>query len=76
MEQIEQTENELLTVNEVAEVLRCDATTVRRWIEQGTLEALALPHLNERKIYRVRREELDKILNPEHAKKHNHHVTK
>ena len=53
---------ELLTVHEVAEVLRVDDTTVRRWIKNGVLEAVRLPHLNKRESYRVRQATLDKLL--------------
>jgi excisionase family DNA binding protein len=55
--------SELLTVHEVAEVLRCDDTTIRRWIKAGVLEAVTLPHLNKRQAYRVKRETLNKVLN-------------
>lgn len=59
--------SELLTVNEVARTLRVDDTTVRRWIKQGALEAVTLPHLNERMAYRIKRQALDKILGKEEA---------
>ncbi len=52
----------LLTVPEVAEQLRVDDTTVRRWIKQGALEAIVLPHVNKRTAYRIRRSTLDAIL--------------
>ena len=54
--------SELLTVSEVARILRVDDTTVRRWAKQGTLEVVILPHVNERQAYRVKRETLDKLL--------------
>lgn len=54
--------NDLLTVHEVARRLRVDTTTVRRWITNGSLEAVVLPHVSERKAYRVRRETLEMIL--------------
>jgi excisionase family DNA binding protein len=54
--------NELMTVSEVADALRVDDTTVRRWIKNGVLEALSLPHLGKRQSYRVKRSELEKIL--------------
>jgi excisionase family DNA binding protein len=54
--------SELLTVSEVARILRVDDTTVRRWVKQGALEAVVLPHVNERQAYRVRRSTLDKLL--------------
>lgn len=53
---------ELLTVSEVAEILRVDDTTVRRWVKQGALEAVVLPHVHERQAYRIKRETLDKML--------------
>ena len=55
---------ELLTVSEVADILRVDSTTVRRWVKQGVLEAIVLPHANKRCAYRVKRETVDKLLNP------------
>lgn len=55
-------DDELLTVGEVARRLRVDDTTVRRWIKDGTLEAVILPHLNERQGYRIRRLVVDAIL--------------
>jgi len=54
--------SELLKIAEVAHALRVDHMTVRRWITQGTLEAVILPHANERASYRVKRSTLDKIL--------------
>ena len=54
--------SELLTVSEVAHILRVDETTVRRWVKQGALEAIVLPHANERQAYRIKRETLDKVL--------------
>jgi excisionase family DNA binding protein len=54
--------SELLTVSEVANILRVDDTTVRRWVKQGALEAIVLPHVNERQAYRIKRETLDKLL--------------
>ncbi len=53
---------ELLTVSEVAEILRVDDTTVRRWVKQGVLEAIVLPHVNARQAYRIKRETLDRVL--------------
>jgi excisionase family DNA binding protein len=57
--------SELLTVSEVARILRVDDTTVRRWVKQGVLEAVILPHVNERQAYRIKRETLDKVLGAE-----------
>jgi excisionase family DNA binding protein len=53
---------DLLTVAEVARILRVDDTTVRRWVKQGALEAVILPHVNTRQAYRIKRETLDKLL--------------
>lgn len=53
---------ELLTVREVARYFRVDDTTIRRWIKQGALEAVVLPHMNERQAYRIKRETLNNVL--------------
>jgi excisionase family DNA binding protein len=53
---------ELMTVHEVAKELRVDDTTVRRWIKNGALEAITLPHLNKRQAYRIKRETFDKLM--------------
>ena len=55
--------SDLLTVSEVAAILRVDDTTVRRWVKQGALEAVVLPHLNQRQAYRVKKQTLDKLMN-------------
>ncbi len=55
--------DELLTVREVARHLRVDDTTVRRWIKNGVLEAVTLPHCGKRRGYRVRKLTLDTLLN-------------
>lgn len=55
--------DDLLTIHEVAHRLRVDDTTVRRWINNGALEAVTLPHLGKRKGYRVRKTTLDALLN-------------
>lgn len=54
--------SELLTVSEVADILRVDSTTVRRWVKQGTFEAVILPHVSERQGYRIKRKELERVL--------------
>ena len=53
---------ELLTVHEVAQQLRVDDTTVSRWIKNGVLEAVALPHKGLRQAYRIRKSTLDALL--------------
>lgn len=54
--------DDLLTVAEVARILRVDNTTVRRWVKLGVLEAVVLPHINSRQVYRIKRETLDKMM--------------
>jgi excisionase family DNA binding protein len=61
--------DDLLTVSEVARILRVDDTTVRRWVKQGALEAVVLPHVNERQAYRIKRSTLDKVLGESSAQK-------
>ena len=57
-------EGDLLTVREVAQQLRVDDTTVRRWIKNGVLEAITLPHRGARQAYRIRKSTLDNLLAP------------
>ena len=57
-----ETMEELLTVQEVAARLRVNEATVRRWIKNGSLEAIKLPHRGKREIYRVRRSTLSAVL--------------
>lgn len=54
--------DELLTCEEVAAALRVNVSTVRRWIKNGSLDALTLPHRGKREIYRIRRSTLDTVL--------------
>ncbi|GCE16143.1 helix-turn-helix domain-containing protein [Tengunoibacter tsumagoiensis] len=54
--------SDLLTVSEVADILRVDDTTVRRWVKQGALEAVVLPHVNTRQAYRIKRETLNRVI--------------
>lgn len=56
-----QTKSELLTVHEVAEILRVDDTTVRRWIKAGTFEAIRLPKRGDRESFRIKRETVDDL---------------
>jgi excisionase family DNA binding protein len=60
---------ELLTVQEVALRLRVNEATVRRWIKNGALEAVKLPHRGKREIYRVRRSTLESVLSNLEASK-------
>ena len=54
---------DLLTVSEVADILRVDAATVRRWVKSGVFEAVSLPHRGLRTAYRIKRETVEKLLN-------------
>jgi len=65
---MEQLNESLLTVREVARILRVDDTTVRRWLKQGALEGVVLPHVNERQAYRVKRDTLNKLLGQSEVK--------
>jgi excisionase family DNA binding protein len=65
-------EADLLTVREVAKQLRVDDTTVRRWIKNGVLEAITLPHRGSRQAYRIRRATLDALLTPSEHSASNH----
>jgi excisionase family DNA binding protein len=53
---------ELLTVQEVANMLRVDEATVRRWIKGGTLDSIKLPHRGKREVHRIRRSTMNLIL--------------
>lgn len=55
-------QEQLLTVHEVAQQLRVDDTTVRRWVKNGILAAIALPHRGARQAYRIKRAVLDALL--------------
>jgi excisionase family DNA binding protein len=59
---MEAQEEKLLTVQEVADWLRVDATTVRRWIQGGILDAVRLPHKGKRTAYRVKKSTLHDLL--------------
>ena len=54
--------SDLLTVREVAQILRVDNTTVRRWAKQGTLEVVKLPRVGNWQAYRIKRSTLDHLL--------------
>lgn len=53
---------DLLTVAEVAKRLRVDGTTVRRWINNGVLDAVVLPHAGNRRAFRVKKSTLDGLM--------------
>ena len=52
----------LLTVPEVARRLRVNAGTVRKWVHDGLLEAIILPHRGKRVSYRVRASLIEQIV--------------
>jgi excisionase family DNA binding protein len=55
-------DDELLTVEEVAERLRVDGTTVRRWVKIGALPAVELPRTGRNRKIRIRSSTLEKLL--------------
>ena len=61
---LDEEEDDLLTVREVARRLRVDDTTVRRWIKNSVLDAITLPHRGKRQVYRIRCSTLDALLTP------------
>ena len=63
---VEKKEDNLLTIAEVAKRLRVDNTTVRRWVKNGVLEAVTLPHLNARQSYRIKESTLHNLLHESH----------
>jgi excisionase family DNA binding protein len=54
--------NDLLTVHEVAQLLRVDDTTVRRWLKLGALKGVKLPSRGMKQAFRIRREDVDALL--------------
>jgi len=54
----------LLTVKETAKKLRVDDTTVRRWIANGILDAITLPHKGKRQAYRIRERTIRELIEP------------
>jgi excisionase family DNA binding protein len=55
-------DHDLLTVHEVAQLLRVDDTTVRRWVKNGVLAAVSLPHMHHRQPYRIKRSTIAGLL--------------
>lgn len=54
---------EFMTVRELANLLRVNETTVRRWIGHGNLEALLLPGTGKHKTYRIPRSSIEQMIN-------------
>jgi len=52
----------LYTVEEVADMLRVDAATVRRWVAKGLIEVVELPHEGKRTVVRISQRVLDQLL--------------
>lgn len=52
---------EFLTVKEVARRLRVEDSTVRSWIAVGAIEAVLLPHVGKRHVYRIPRSAVDSL---------------
>ena len=59
-------DDRLLTVKEVAERLRANPQTVRRWLREGRLKGV-MPG-GEKLGYRIPESEVDRLLNPEQGK--------
>ena len=53
--------DEYLTIKQVSEILKVSTRKVTRLIEEGLLNAKDLGMGKERRIYRVKREDIDKI---------------
>jgi excisionase family DNA binding protein len=51
----------LLTPNEVAHYLHVTSGTVRRWINEGVLSAIELPHTGPRRSHRIEETTLDTL---------------
>lgn len=61
-------ENLFLTIAEVAKILRVDHTTVRRWCNDGILEAVMLPKIFKRQTFRIRKSTVEQVLNNTNVK--------
>ncbi len=58
------TDNQLLTIGEVARYLRLDTTTIRRHVRSGAIDPMyvvILPHTG-RQSYRIKRQWLENLL--------------
>lgn len=53
---------ELLTVQEVAKLLRVDDSTVRRWANSGVLECVSLPRKGKRHMVRFAASTLETLV--------------
>jgi excisionase family DNA binding protein len=68
----ESEEEVLLTVQEVAQELRVDQTTVRRWIKNGCLSAISFPKKTgrQRQVHRIRKSILQAVLKEDRVEYH------
>lgn len=57
--------NELLTLREVANILRVGPEAVRLWIRDGIFQAIRTPGRTHQ-LYRVKRETIEDLLNTPH----------
>ncbi|GAC1662327.1 MAG: hypothetical protein PVS3B3_33450 [Ktedonobacteraceae bacterium] len=55
--------DELMTMQEVAQILRMDEATVRRWARSGIIDVIELPRVKKNTRYRMRRTAFDAMLN-------------
>lgn len=51
-----------LTIPDVAKRLRVHTATIRRWIDQGTLPAIVLPHRGKRRIHLIKMSVFQRIV--------------
>jgi excisionase family DNA binding protein len=51
---------DLLTIRQAAEIMQCSTTTVTNWTREGSLKAVRMGP----RMIRIRREDLDEILQP------------
>jgi excisionase family DNA binding protein len=63
MNQNNKTYERLFTVPQVAAILGVNETTVRAWIREGVLRAIALPGKTQKRVYyRIRKSTVDALL--------------
>ena len=55
-------EDKLLKIQDVAELLLVDSTTVRRWILTGVLDAVLLPCVGSRRHFRIKQSTIKQLL--------------
>jgi excisionase family DNA binding protein len=58
--------SEYLTPRDIADILKVDISTVRRWIKKGALPSIELPNVYQRlhRSYRVPRKALQELIEP------------